>query len=66
MREIRLWIVSQQKYLHLSNMIKQVPLNSEKYGYKHVLDFIDDYSGLTIFFISENTTATLCSLLRNI
>ena len=35
-----------------------------KYGYKYVINFIDDYSSLTMFL--KKTSPKLCSLQRNI
>ena len=47
--EISLWIAKQQKSLH-SDLVGPIqPLAKD--GYEHVLNFIDDYSGLTMLYL---------------
>ena len=55
--EIRLWIIKLQKFLHndLAGPIKP----RAKEGYKYVLNFTDDYSGLTMLYFLKHKSNTL-------
>ena len=50
MTKIRLWIARQQKSLHLQGFLASRIQSLAKDGYKYVLNFIDDYSGLIMLY----------------
>ena len=59
MTEIRLWIAKQQKSLHLYSDLAGPIQHLTKDGYKYVLNFADDYSGLTMLYFLKHKSNTL-------
>ena len=59
MIEIRLWIVRQQKSLHLYSDLAGPIQPLVKDGYKYILNFINDYTGLTMLYFLKHKSDTL-------
>ena len=59
MIEIRLWIARQQKSLHLYSDLAGPIQPLTKDGYKYVINFIDDYSSLTMWYFLRHKSNTL-------
>ena len=59
MTEIRLWIARKQKSLHLYTDLAGPIQPLAKYGYKYVLNFIDDYSSLRMLYFLKHKSNTL-------
>ena len=63
MTEIRLWIARQQKILTLVHSDLAGPIQPfAKDGYKYVINFIDDYSVLTMLYFLKHKSDTLLTI----